>query len=208
MQASCWPQPPDELGLSLILTPTPSQEATELILNYYPIYRGAILILFYEVTPLPTSKCHLTALAEISSPAWLGNCAEIADSTHAHHLSFGKTDMTKTHETGVYPKCHPVSPEELAVLRAAGLPPRPPLCSSALAPSLLRPRAEAGQLAETSGEVIVFQIQTWLPAQAQECQSQRKTEARTMRLGKEEEEEGGISPVAVHISAGCRGTSS
>lgn len=114
-------------------------------------------------------------------------------------------------ETGVYPKCHPVPPEELAVLQAAGLPPRPPLCSSAPALLLLWSCAEAGQLAEISGELIVFQIQTWLPAQAQGCQSQRKTEARTMRLGKEEEEEkeeGGISPVAVHISAGCRGASS
>lgn len=107
----------------------------------------------------------------------------------------------------MHPKCHP---EELAVLQAAGLPPRTPLCSLALAVLLLWPRTEAGQLTEISGELIVFQIQTWLPAQAQGCQSQRKTEARTMRLGKEEEEEeeGGISPVAVHISSGCWGASS
>lgn len=49
---------------------------------------------------------------------------------------------------------------------------------------------------KAAGNKSFFQIQTWLPAQAQECQSQHKREARTMCLGKqeEEEEEGGASP--------------
>lgn len=62
----------------------------------------------------------------------------------------------------------------------------------------LQPRTEAVWLTEISRKLIVFHIQTWLPAQAQECQSQHKRKAKPMRLG---EEKGGSSPVPVYISA-------
>ena len=62
----------------------------------------------------------------------------------------------------------------------------------------LQPCTEAVWLTEISRKLIVFHIQTWLPAQAQECQNQHKRKAKPMRLG---EEKGGSSPVPVYISA-------
>lgn len=58
--------------------------------------------------------------------------------------------------------------------------------------------AEAVWLTEISRKLIVFHIQTWLPAQAQECQSQHKRKAKPTWLG---EEKGGSSPMPVYICA-------
>lgn len=114
-----------------------------------------------------------------------------------------------THISGVTPVASTSPARRAALTPLCGQPsfpatPHPPAQSPALAPALLWPRAEAVQLTEISRKLIIFQIPTWLPAQAQECQSQHKRGARTMWLGKEEE--GGTSPMPVYIS--CQGTSS
>lgn len=46
----------------------------------------------------------------------------------------------------------------------------------------LQPCTEAVWLTEISRKLIVFHIQTWLPAQAQECQNQHKRKAKPMRM--------------------------
>lgn len=171
----------------------------------------------------------------MSSPAWLGSHAEIADSRRAHYLSPGTTDMTKTHvsqadnkrqNTHMSPRGHTAVPRRDSIpwgslrydagdscVYSSQYPGRVGLKDTAFPSPLatvtavflfalplprLQPCAEAVWLTEISRKLIVFHIQTWLPAQAQECQNQHKRKAKPMRLG---EEKGGSSPVPVYISA-------
>lgn len=130
-------------------------------------------------------------------PHWC--CAGAPQLSQCPQLS-GKTLMLQAWPRWLAPPCHKGCGDSL--------PPPPPTPNTA---ALLWPCAEAVQLTQISRKRIIFQIQTWLPAQAQECQSQHKREARTMCLGKEEEEEveeGGTSPTPVNASVGCQGASS
>lgn len=86
---------------------------------------------------------------------------------------------------------------------------RPPALTSGLASGA--PRHE-GSGAKLGGQREPRRAAEGAPNSAREGPGGASGSARPRREGgkeeKEEEEEGGISPVAVHISAGCRGASS
>lgn len=149
-------------------------------------------------------KCHPAVpkresweFSKYEGPHW--SCAaapQLSQHPAAHISGISKSGMSQA-----WPPCHRGSPHLAA---GAAFLPHHPLPGT---PALLWPCAEAVQLTEISRKLIIFQIQTWLPAQAQECQSQHKREARKMCLGKEEEE-GVTSPTPVNVSVGCQGASS